>query len=289
MANRPFSPSRCINRQDRGAIEAILPNFETIDEVRQWQARDISALRQNGSEAAIRLAERLHACTLRRPCHSAACRFDQREYRIWLATAVARLLLSEGWRSGQGWVASIVPEVSFGLDGFTVKELRAFKQRVRHGLSHAGLDHEVVIGGVDFSINTSSTDPIGYIQPHTYLLLPFLIGRASAQIALKRAFPASEQIPRPVRMRRLNDVQAAVTYAYKSHFVRRTSYVNAVGSRCTRDFPLRGDALVNLLLSLDRLPTTARLILMSAQRRGCHLEVCRDRAQRRSLRALGAF
>jgi len=177
------------------------------------------------------------------------------------------------------------------LKDFRSFDPQAVENHVRRNLKKTILRDEVIIGGLDLSVNEDSKgDFTPYVQPHFYVLVPSLISSAEVHRELRSLFRQTEHTKRPVNIVKLADLEAQATYALKSVFERRIKYFDvAKGKHDTRHLPLRPLQEVELLVFLDRIGMTGRLLLLNVRRRGYRfvveekvLAAIRNRTQRHS-------
>ncbi len=204
-------------------------------------------------------------CAEANPCDSAACFACMREFRRWLVDAGAALLEQS---LGQLSVASLVHHTLSRRPGnLNSFHLGKAKRQLSRHIDRAGLGSLVAIGGFDFSYNQPANGSTPHWQPHAYV-----IWQGIDQEILKRAlspfYPATAEIPRPVRVRNVTNLMAALSYTAKAVFYRRTSYKDASGRANTRSLPLLPPAERELLTYLDQLHPVDRLFLKNVRRQG---------------------
>jgi hypothetical protein len=153
------------------------------------------------------------------------------------------------------------------LDSVNVPKLvKALRKRIERS---PYLRNRVVIGGLDVSLNLKE-NVVERWQPHLYLLIGGKKGRKLKE-AVKEAFPPEETAKRAYRFRPVTDPPAAISYAYKSIFNRRSSYEKN-GKPRTRNLALKSAEERELCTFLDGFPMGARLILRGVRRNGKKLE-----------------
>lgn len=267
-----FNPyiSKVISSADPSLVFA---GFETFSDAEKWNEVNVATLSAGGWSADRELAALLSLCRRRSPCLSGACRVCMREMRRWFASATAGLFNDLSWEPGEGFAVTIVPGARWQPGYMNPGAVRAFKERVRELLDGAGLGDEVAIGGIDLSWNSSDGEWPDHIRPHAYLLLPTLKSERHIKVALKASLPATSDTPRPVKFRPLANQVEASTYALKAVFSRRSTYVNALGRRTSRNLPLRGPDLRTALHFLHDVGLTGRVLCLNCRRRG-HRFIC---------------
>jgi hypothetical protein len=285
-------------------IRKHLSGFETLDEAKRWDAHILVRLcrkteytpktigrcpeRESRKQPRLDLAQRLEKNLSRKNATSSASRVYMRKFRIWYVNAVATILLPQR----KVWKATCVPsDASFQitpgkLHSFDMeKATERVSKRIERALKEAGLSHIRIIGGMDISLNEetpSSGDRWpSYWQIHWCLIVQGC-GQKKLKLALAKAFPATDRVPRPVRIQQIKDTPAdmarAISYSFKSVFFRRVSYRSPRSAArpeqlCfqTRVCPLKTQQRIELALFLDRFPVTQRLLLRNVRRHGTRL------------------
>jgi hypothetical protein len=147
----------------------------------------------------------------------------------------------------------------------TPEHIQAARRKIQNILTKAGITN--YIGGIDFSANEDENGAFEpYYQIQSWILAPTNQVN-SAERELRKLFPRSENIPRPVIIQKWDGDQAALGYALKSEFDRRVCIMCEDKSglrnsyRDTRDRHLRVEQQIELLIALDRAGLHARLHL----------------------------
>lgn len=94
---------------------------------------------------------------------------------------------------------------------------------------------------------------------------------SALQEAIRKAFPEEPSARSPYDFLQVTDPVKVITYAYKAVFNRRSAYLDSSGKHRTKDQPLKGADLRELLPFLARHKIGARLILCGVRRNGHHL------------------
>jgi hypothetical protein len=129
--------------------------------------------------------------------------------------------------------------------------------RLRSALSSVGVP---AVGGFDISANEHQANAFRpHWMPHAWILAP---GRRMRRVEkdLRAWFPATQTVPRPVRMTSFDGAPAGFAYALKPDFERRIS-LGCRFSFNTRKKPIWRAQRVELALALDRAGLAARLFL----------------------------
>jgi hypothetical protein len=241
-----------------------LPDFETEEQVAErYAARERLMFRGKSMSQ-----PNFHWCTQDTPCDSGACPFCMRSFRRWLVDA-GRTLFEE--RGDPLSVASLVHHSLSRFPGhLNTFDLRKAKRQLARHVDRAGLGALVAIGGFDFSYNQPTAPVNSYWQPHAYVIFQGAEPEIVKQ-ALSPFYPATTNIPRPIRTRRVCDLMQALSYAMKAVFSRRSSYADNQGRPNTRGFDLKPEAERELISYLDQLKPNDRLFLENVRRLGATL------------------
>jgi hypothetical protein len=250
-----------------------LDDFETKADADSWRKKR-SHMFRSGRNANLSIAETLADCTYAHPCGSPACPSCMRQFRRYISGAFCSLLDEIGWSKGTGYAVTAVPNWAVVTPGELVKfDMNKANIRVRKVLERSNIRDALVVGGWDFSCNSSSSQSgTKFWQPHLYLLFPLIEDKEELRAALTRCFPSSELNPRPIYIEVLSDPLEAITYAFKGVFKLRTSYTDDNGRRNTRSrHRLPAPLERELLTYLDNTGMTDRMFLRNVRRRGCRL------------------
>jgi hypothetical protein len=248
-------------RQSAASKFTRLPlKFVNSKQAELRQALRARRLSQGGPQAQ-NLARRLASCSAEDPCGLRVCHFCMRFHRIDLLRWAEQL-----WRRGSG--CSVAEAVAFSLvmadDLIPESQLRKVPvrrvlARIRKRLGQLALPVPYVLGGVDFAVNIERLHP-----PRISVQVYGVTGAANVEALRELARTGRDPergVHRPLEVRAIDCFAAAITYAQKSIFVRRSSYVDERGHRNTRKFSLRAAEERRLCLWLGELRTTETLIL----------------------------
>jgi hypothetical protein len=258
-------------------LKYMLLGFETHQTVMDRRSELVRILHGQGG-ACDDLARRLEQCRRRTPCCSGACPLCLRKYRRWLVdkglplSTAGRIPLEVGgipkavasscipiWlRSPPGRLLS----VDLGLAG----------NRLRKAISRSPLNDYAVLGGWDISFNEDSRRHWApHWQPHLYLVVLGLDAKATATESLRPSFPKGGRISKPVVSTDVTDPFRSLSYACKSAFFRRVSYLGRNGRQETWSGPMKPDQRRELALFLDQLGLSKRLFLHRLRQEGDQL------------------
>lgn len=244
-----------------------MKGFETEQQGAMWAAKLLKLCNgRNGNGEPLAMS----GCSPATPCGAASCQPCGRQFRRWFVGSAMTMFRQSG-----------DPLVAVTLVHHTLQrppgELHTFdldlakRQLARH-VERAGLGDVVGVGGIDFSFNVDATGRWdAHWQPHAYVVFQ---GADAAAIknALAPYYPRAVSIPRPVKAVPVRDLMSAVSYAFKSAFFRRTSYVDDSGRRNTsRPQQLKPAQARELLAFLDRHKPTDRVFLRNVRRHGLEL------------------
>lgn len=235
-------------------------------------------LRKKGKQEprATELSSKLDACAPASPCGSGACPACGEAFQRDFAAAAGRFI-EEQWCQCDSVVCAgiALPSLAAPRGGLQGLNLLAAKRRVQERLSRAGVG--LAFGAWDYSMNQHQTARYApFWLPHLHLL----IGTGdpgSLRQGLKRSFPSSDAVPRPVRVQVWDGHENALLYLLKRKFDRRIGIDNAerfspkTGKwrlcRATSQQHLRSAERLELLLHLDEIGLDGRVFMRKAQLR----------------------
>ena len=157
----------------------------------------------------------------------------------------------------------VFPDTQAPLGKLESIDIVALKQQVKKSLAESGAVDWAVLG-LDVSLNDATQKDQGvFCQPQLYGFVK-TSDPEKLRGTILAAFPKSDFVSRPVRIRACDGSNAAASYAYKTNFVRRVSYRSEAGKYpCwqTRKVSLKAREHVELLLALDQWGHRRRLLL----------------------------
>jgi hypothetical protein len=170
--------------------------------------------------------------------------------------------------------ASVIPAgflIPFGE--LSTVNLQAIAAQIDQRLQRSSLRNRLAFVGIDISLNLQDNEILGW-QLHLYMLIE---GENTLRLreAIKAAFPPP---PEPIAwvpydFDEVNDPSNRITYLFKAIFKRRSRYKDANGRPRTKNLPLKGSHLRELLPFLDQHPIGARLILRGIRRNSSRLVI----------------
>jgi hypothetical protein len=190
-----------------------------------------------------------------------------REFRLWWTGEAVKILLQR-----PRWTrCSIITKgllVPYGQ--LATFDLDAAVKRIRKSIERSSVRGRIVLGALDLSLNLEQNKMVGW-QFHLYLLIEG-DNDNRFEAAVKKAFPPEPTALAPYDFTRVSDPLEVLTYAYKALFERRSGFIGNDGVHRTKDLPLKGADLRELLPFLGKYKVVgARLILCGLRRNGQHL------------------
>jgi len=278
MKHRPFftlySP-----RPEHDAARR-LPGFETQEQAEGELTRLIRTLKAAGETDA---AKALFGCRIDQPCWRAHCPVCTRQFRRWFIAAAMQLI--EDLPTTPLFIVSIIPAnmARKPVELSTLPLLTDKESLCRRFYRWLPPSAQMVLG-IDASMNHDETKRDESFLPHWQLHLYGLIwgiSKVELKRVLHRLFPKSPAVPRPVQIKEVTDprdLMAIVSYAMKSGFTRRVSYISPTNGRiASRKVGLKARETAELMSYLAQYRPCDRLLLLRVRRRGTQLvsTVCR--------------
>jgi hypothetical protein len=209
------------------------------------------------------IAEKLEYCSPNNRCHCGACPECGR--------ALQRFFVSESkllFADQSVCVASVIDSRMSIRDELSQFSASGLINRVRSLLRRNG--GGLAAGGIDFSYNQDGIGTFGsHWCAHLWLILPNR-NRNLWEPALRKANPASEAVPRPIKVLNWDGRNEGVAYALKTTFKRRVSvHQNRRSSdarqRNTSEQDLRVAERIPLYQYLNSVGLHARVFLLGAR------------------------
>ena len=172
------------------------------------------------------------------------------------------------------WWVTLVPLMGkCAPDQLHTMSLEKIVKYVRRKLVAAGCGHLRVIGAVDISYNENSE---GEWKPHWQFHVHCVIAggtEAKLKKKLKKVFPRTETIRKPVEVEPVTNLMGALSYCCKSYFERRVSYINNKGHWDTNgDLPIKAPEFREISLFMATQSVSSRFLFQGFRRRGRYLE-----------------
>jgi hypothetical protein len=242
----------------------FIESFEDALERRRIHRRKLKL----GRKRQRRVARALAQCRRQHRCGTEACRVCLRDFRIsWAGEAIKILAERPQWTR-----CSVIPEgMLTPYDRLAEFDLAAAIKRIRKRLERSELRGRIVLGAIDVSLNLQNNAIQGW-QFHLYLIVEGANDQKLRK-AIKAVFPPEPTASVPYDFQEIDKtgVIDVTTYVYKSFFKRRSGYNDSKGNHRTKDQPLKGADLRELLPFLAKYKVGSRLILSGVRRNGQHL------------------
>jgi hypothetical protein len=196
------------------------PHARPVIKARLRAAKRLRRLTDAYPEAAP-LADVLARCKRRRRCMSGACPECCRAVQRWfveqaqtLADATSYPLIS----ISLAFAEQRVPQGKLpSLDTAPIKKALSYTLDKSEGF-------DWVVGGIDLSLNDDSQKGYGIVwQPQLYAFAAVADSK-SVTDSLRKRYPRSIEVPRPVQHKECDGSTEAFSYGLKSVFVRRIAY-----------------------------------------------------------------
>jgi hypothetical protein len=281
MSKSPSSPSPSLVTAPRlgrdETIRGLLPGFEDNETATKRQ-KLMCGRCEKGNDAEQKVGQRIAGCRKSVRCESGACDLCLKLAREQIVPQANTRMYSELKLAQSHWkkIGRALGQKEPKLLSVTAVDYRlatprgqldaAVLNRRAEALAtalgrSAILSSKVIFGGWDFSLNfpipVGGGDPMW--MPHFYMLM---VGtRDEVKPIIGDMFPSGPGVDRPVKVNEVCCIPGAVSYAIKSQFVRRTSYVGNNGRKATRITGLKSDEKRELAVLLDALGIGARFIL----------------------------
>jgi hypothetical protein len=237
---------------------------------KQARRRSIKRLRRFTSSCpgADGLADLLHDCETNGRCMSGACPECKRAVGRWLVANIRHLLDAHDPQKRRELVAvSVVPHAGAAKSGkLDQLDLGSLSRGLRQACNVAAVHW--MAGGFDISLNDDAAKGLDERWRAQLYSCAAVMDRAAFSTQLRKRFTPSKRVQRPVFVKDSDGSNYAVSYGFKTDFVRRVSYKGSVGRpghqrRCwkTRKVALRPLEHVELLLWLDKTGLAGRLFL----------------------------
>jgi hypothetical protein len=273
MRNRrqPFNPSKFANMLDEG-IYATGPKGESLKSER---VKLVKWLRKKGkkSQACLDLADKLDRCRRRRRCQSAACPECTAAAQRLIAD-VARKFLKAQVGGAKIVCVTIVAEDGMVKPGKLSKAdhergIRRWKER----LGKAGVTW--FVGATDISLNEHKQGRYRRHWSEHFYGLTVTDDPRKLKRELRKYFPKTDAISRPVKVEEWDGNKKALRYILKPNFSRRIATDVAQrfnkktatmrSCRATDTQPLKSRQKRELLIYLDDIGMLSRLLMRWCQ------------------------
>lgn len=257
----------------------VLPNFETVKDVRQERELRIKKLTRYLSKKSQKLMNKLKNCHPEYPCGSAACPECVRKHRLEMTKAVMTICSNlDEWKS----VTLIFYQDAINNGNFWDFDLNKLKRRLRRWLNDCGFS-KMVIGGYEMDFHTD----VKKWLPHFHLIVP----NEPDSISKLRLKMKSQQnavfrpdiINRPILVNNLKIPEKQISYHFKSIWwrIESISYDEAIKiglkvskrKRRTKKFRLKKKEYIQSLLMLDKIGISELTFMYKVKKYGSHLVI----------------
>ncbi len=245
---------------------------ESLVDAEQRKASAIGTL-ENGTAAHAVLAQTYEQCWDEEPCGHQLEPWCARRLRINFVGRASKALVTHCGDQPLWSVTLVLEEGKFAPGALHEASLEDFRNVVRRKLAKVGLKLLKIIGGTDISYNENSE---GTWDPHWQLHVHGIVaGSTKAELdkRLKKVFPKTATIRKPVEVVPVTDLMGALSYCCKSYFERRVSYIDAKGHWNARgDLPLKPEQFREVSLFIASQRVSSRFLFQGFIRRGRFLE-----------------
>lgn len=258
--------------------------FESLEYAQEVDDALTKVLKSGGKKAR-KLARKLEKCTRDREkgkpgCGSAVCPECQHDFRRRFITEGTRLIvdyLRKEDANAEVYRATVIPDIGTIKrrqlpKSSTIRAVETELRRLSEYLRRNGMAESIMLIGVDVSWNI---DNIGDAAPHwqVHFEIVFVgIDRVYLREVLKRRYPMTATILRPVRTRQvkdLADLPSVIGYCSKLQHHTRTRYRDKNSKARTRKTALKAKQRRTLSRFLDRLGgVDTQLLTIGARRHG---------------------
>lgn len=230
---------------------------------------NVKRLRRYGGTlwAAKATADRLAACEPRNRCMSGACPECTRAFQRWFVDSTERLTKGRNPR-GELVTASIVfPDGWVPTHLTNTLSMENSKRAVTRSIEGSPVV-DWMVGGIDISLNDDTQKGLGMGWQVQLYGIAMVKDRTAFSALLKHQFRRTAPISRPVQIKAYDGSPEAISYAFKTEFVRRIAYRGQTGTNgkrrecwMTRKVSLSPIDHADLLVRLDFLGLAQRLYL----------------------------
>ena len=256
------------DEQHYGDGAAAWPGAPTSNDAKKARKRYIKRLRRFIPDfgEVKKLAKILARCKRRRRCMSGACPECERAFQRFFVSEVRNLSA----RKSELELASIsiaFPKHRTPEDQLNALETASMKRSISETIKETdGIAW--MLGGIDLSLNddTKKKLDIGW-QPQFYGFAD-VVNLEPLSKVLRDTYSPTKKAPRPVQIKECDGSASAISYGFKTEFVRRIAYRTIVGPpdnrrKCwhTRKVSLRPAEHVQAMIWMHRIGLAGRLFL----------------------------
>ena len=205
------------------------PAAPTAEAAKKARIRRIKRLRRFASQfsEAAKLAKILARCKRRRRCMSGACPECGRAFQRFFVAEVSKLAKS----TSQQELASI--SIAFPKHRAAEDQLRALSTtKLKRALSETIKDADGLawmVGGIDLSLNDDTQKGQGIAWQPQFYGFADVVNLEPLSKVLRDTYSPTKRAPRPVQIKECDGSARAISYGFKTEFVRRIAYRTIVG------------------------------------------------------------
>jgi len=211
------------------------------------------------------LAKTLARCKPRRRCMSGSCPECRRAFQRWFVAQVVDLA-GNADPDDLNSASIIFEKHRTAGDQLNTLAITGMKRSISEIIKNTD-DLGWMAGGIDLSLNDDTQKNQGiFWQPQLYAICCADVSNLSK--VLRERFKSTEATHRPVQIKSCDGTKAAVSYAFKTEFVRRIAYwgksassQNPRESWHTRKVSLRAVEHVQAMLWMHKIGLAGRLFL----------------------------
>ena len=243
------------------------PNARSRDDARSLRRSYVKRLRRFAPQfpEAKKLAKILGRCKPRRRCMSGACPECGRAFQRWFVSRVVELAGDSG-ADGLNSISVIFLKHRTPEDQLIGLAAGGMKRSMSGTIKNAD-DLAWIAGGIDLSLNDDVQKKQGIAwQPQLYAIAEADVSGLSK--VLRERFSPTQSARRPVQIKACDGTANAISYAFKTDFVRCIAYRTEVGPpenrrKCwhTRKVSLRAGEHVQAMLWMHKIGLAGRLFL----------------------------
>lgn len=207
-------------------------------------------------------------------CGSSGCPCDLLEAQGALTAALMPSLT--GAKSNVFFVTLVPRRAAPRVTNLAAFEVSNLHRRVKEDLRPIRIEWAIMV--LDMTLNEHEANRLhARWQHHYHGFIVTSLTRKELRLALKRVFPKSEAIPRPVHVKEWNGSEGAIRYLLKPDIYRRISsdhgerFDRKTGRvrlcKTTRSDRLRAAEQIELALYLDKIGLQSRLLCLRCRMR----------------------
>lgn len=218
--------AKAIISEDKLPSSQLWTDEPSAEDEKQRRLREIRFLRKYVSHTPLvkGIINRLEFCRPKARCCSGACAECSRLIQRWFVRRLKSLVRDMPDQPAQERVAiSIIPSRPIIRRGYlSTFSMVNSQRRLKYALKQTGI--KVAVGGIDFSFNEDRKNKYtAFWCPHFYLIT-VASDRPRLSKLLKRFFPRTDRIPRPIKISSIGNSRRRLSYAYKTNFWRRIGF-----------------------------------------------------------------